>query len=208
MTTTQSVHRSIAILSLPKPVPAFITYAQNVVTRMTGNSSFPTPTPTLAAVATAIAALQTAESAALARTKGTATARNDRKAELVALLQQLKGYVQTTADADVENSAAIIQSSGFAVKKVAVRKPRVFAAVQGAVSGTVKLVTASAGNRASYDWEYSLDGGKTWVLCPGTLQAKTTIPGLPTATTVQFRVRATTKVGDGDWSQPVSLIVK
>ena len=208
MTTTKSVQRSFAVLGLPKPVAAVITFAQNVVTRMTNNPAFTSPTPTLAVVAAAITALQTAESAALARTKGAATARNDRRAELVTLLQQLKGYVQATADADAENGAAIIQSSGLALKKETVHKPRVFGAAQGAVSGTVKLVTASVAHRASYDWEYSLDGGKTWVLTAGTLQAKTSIPGLPPATTVLFRVRATTKTGDGDWSQPVSLIVK
>ncbi len=156
----------------------------------------------------AIAALTGAESNALARTKGAATARNDKRAALVALLQQLRTYVQTVADADAENSAAIIQSAGFAVKKTAVRKPRVFDAVQGAVSGTVKLVTRSAGPRSAYDWEYSTDGGKTWLLLPSTVQATTTVTGLTAGTTVQFRVRAVTKSGESDWSQPVSLIVK
>jgi hypothetical protein len=208
MSTTKSVHRSFAILGLPKPVPAIITAAQRVVTGMTGNPAFPNPVPTLAAVATAIAALQTAESAALARTKGAVTARNDRKAELQSLLQQLKGYVQATADADADNSAAIIQSAGFTVKKTAVRAPRVFNAEQGAVSGTVKLITRSAGARASYDWEYSLDGGKTWLLLPSTLQAKTSVTGLAAGTTVLFRYRSVIKTGVADWSQPVALLVK
>ena len=52
---------------------------------------------------------------------------------------------------------------------------------------------ASAGHRASYEWEYSTDGGKTWVTTPVTLQAKTTILGLTAGTTVQFRHRPVTK---------------
>jgi hypothetical protein len=36
----------------------------------------------------------------------------------------------------------------------------------------VKLVTASAGHRASYEWEYSTDGGKTWATAPTTLSGE------------------------------------
>lgn len=208
MSTTKSVQRSVAVLSLPKPVPAIITFAQRVTTAMTGNPAFPTPTPTLAEVMAGIAGLQVAQSAAMARTAGTVTARNDKKAALVALLQDLRGYVQKTADADPENSAAIIQSAGLAVKKAPVLRPRVFSAVQGAVSGTVKLVTASAGHRASYDWEYSIDAGKTWVELPSSRQAKTSVTGLAAGTTVLFRHRAVTRTGVADWSQPVALLVK
>jgi hypothetical protein len=208
MSTTKSVHRSIVSLDLPKKVPSLITYTISMVTAMTGNPSFPTPAPTLAEVTAAITALQTAESAAVARTKGAVTARNDKKAVLVTLLQEMKAYIQKTADANADNSATIIQSAGVSVKKTAVRPPRVFSAVQGEVSGSAKLVTAAAGHRASYEWETSADGGKTWVTAPPSLQAKTTITGLPAGNTVQFRYRAVTKTGAGDWSQPVSLLVK
>jgi hypothetical protein len=207
MSATKSVHRSLVSLDLPKKVPALISYATSVVTAMTGNTSLPTPAPTLAAVTAAITALQTAQSAAIARTKGAVTARNDKQAALVALLQELKAYIQKTADADTDNGSAIIQSAGVSVRKTPVRKPRVFSAVQGAVSGAAKLVTASAGPRASYEWQYSVDG-KTWVAALATLQAKTTVTGLTSGATVQFRYLAVTKTGQGDWSAPVSLLVK
>jgi DNA-directed RNA polymerase specialized sigma24 family protein len=54
----------------------------------------------------------------------------------------------------------------------------------------------------------SLDGGKTWVAAPSTLQAKTNVYGFAPGATVLFRFRPVTKAGEGDWSQPVSLIVK
>lgn len=41
-----------------------------------------------------------------------------------------------------------------------------------------------------------------------TLQAKTTILGLPVATMVEFRYRVTTKTGMGAWGQPTTLLVK
>ena len=65
-----------------------------------------------------------------------------------------------------------------------------------------------AGRRASYEWQWSGDGGKTWTNVPATLQAKTTVLGLPSGTVLQFRVRAVTRTGEGDWSQVVSVLVK
>ena len=88
------------------------------------------------------------------------------------------------------------------------RAPRVFGAKPGTVTGQVKLVATSAARRASYEWETSIDAGKTWQVAPVTLQAKTTISGLVPGSSVMFRYRPVTKTGEADWSQPVSLIVK
>jgi hypothetical protein len=207
-TPSKTIHRSIASLKLPTKVPALITYAQGIVKAMTGNASFPNPVPALATVTEAINELQAAETAALARTKGAVATRNEKRTALVQLLQQVRGGIQTVADANVENSGSIIQSAGIAVRKTPLRHPRVFAATPGAVSGSAKLVAASAARRASYEWQYSTDGGKTWLVAPSTLQAKTTVPGLTPGATVEFKYRPVTKTGEGDWSQPQSLIVK
>ena len=130
-TTTNRTRHTTVALKLPLSVPALITYARGIVTRMTANPSFPNPTPTLAAVTAAIDDLQAAETAALARTKGAVATRNDKRAALVALLQQLRGYIQATADADAANGAAIIESAGVAVRKTPTRHARVFAAKPG-----------------------------------------------------------------------------
>jgi hypothetical protein len=53
-TTSKTTHRALASLELPTKVPALITYCQGIVTAMTGNASFPNPTPPLATVTTAI----------------------------------------------------------------------------------------------------------------------------------------------------------
>ncbi len=208
MATKKTNRQFIVTLNLPKPVPALVKYAVGIVNRMTGNASFPTPVPTLAAVTAAIDALEAAETATLARTKGAATLRDEKRAELVTLLKQLRGYIQTIADASADNAASIIESAGVTVKKTPVRKPRVFEAKPGPISGSAELVAASAARRAAYEWEYSIDGGKTWVVAPATLQAKTVVTGLTPGATVQFRYRGVTKTGEGDWSQDVSLIVK
>jgi len=49
--------------------------------------------------------------------------------------------------------------------------------------------------------------GKTWIAIRATLQSRTSLYGLTPLTTVLFRFRALTKMGEGDWSQPISIIV-
>jgi hypothetical protein len=176
----------LAVLDLPKRINVLITYANSVVEGMTGNASFPTPVPALATVTAAITDLQTAETAALARTKGAAATRDAKRAVLVSLLQSLRTYVQSIADQNGENAPAIIKGAGLSVKKTATRKPRVFAALAGATSGTVKIEAPSAGHRASYEWQSSLDG-KTWTDLGATLQAKTAMTGQTPGTVLQFR---------------------
>ena len=206
--TTKSIRRPTITLALPRSVPALIAYAQGIVTRMTGNPSFPAPVPTLAAVTAALADLQTAETAAPARTKGAVTARNEKREVLVAALQQLRAHVQSIADADPTGASSLIESAGVAVRKTPTRTARAFAAKPGPVSGVAKVTAVAASRRASYEWQYSADGGKTWVAAPTTLQAKTSVSGLTAGTTMVFRYRAVTKAGEGDWSQPTSLMVK
>jgi hypothetical protein len=208
LTTTTKTHRSIANLKLPKVVGQLITYATGIVTGMTSNPSFPSPVPPLPTVMGAITALGTAETAALTKAKGAAANRDDKRAALVSMLEQLRAYVQAQADATPENGAAIIQSAGMAVRKVATHAPRTFTAKAGAVSGSMKLYAQSVGARGAYMWEYSTDGGKTWIATPVTLQAKTTISGLTPGATVQFRYQPVSKTGEGDWSQTISLLVK
>lgn len=202
-----NMHALVA-LNLPRNNDALAAYAAGIVKAMTGNSTFPTPAPTLAALQQAATDLTSAELLAKTRAKGTVSARNDKRFVLVHLLQQLRGYVQGVADSNRETGATTIESAGMAVKHSPTRTARVFHAKSGVTSGTAILYAPSAGNRVSYDWEYSLDGGKTWVSAPGTLTAKATIGGLPVGTQVQFRYRSLTKAGEGNWSQPYTLTVQ
>lgn len=207
--TNKSIHRAIISLAIPAKIADVILYATNIVQKITNNPSFPTPTPTIAALTAAVSDLHTAETAALSRSKGAATVRNDKLATLVSLLQQLRGYAQSIADATPENGAAIIESAGLAVRKIAAHGKRAFAATPGALTGSAVVTAATAGPRSSYEWQYSTDGGKTWVFAPATTQGKTAVAGLPSGTTVQFRYLAVTpKGGQGDWSPAVSLLVK
>jgi hypothetical protein len=116
--------------------------------------------------------------------------------------------VQSVADTSPDQAATIIASAAMASKKAPARNKVAFTAKPGATSGTVQLVVKAAARRASYEWAWSADGGKTWTLAPSTLQARTTLTGIPAGTNAQFRYRAVTKTGEGDWSQPISLLLK
>jgi hypothetical protein len=205
--TVKPLHRSLAVLKLPRTVPTLITYAGAVIKSMTGNPSLPSPTPPLATVSAAVAALQTAEQSALARTKGAVATRNEQKTVLVGLLEQLKAYVQSVVDANLDNGVSIINGAGMAARKTPAGHPHVLSAKPGPFAGSAKLTAPAAARRASHNWEYSADGGKTWVAMPSTLQSKTSMTGLASGTIVQFRSCPVTKAGQGDWSAPVSLLV-
>jgi len=207
MQANTRTRRAIAILKLPRSVPAFITYAVGIVRAMTGNVYFPAPVPPLAELQFAIDDLQVAQTEAQTRVRGAAAFRNEKRGALVTLVEQLRMTVQTLADANPESAPAIIQSAGLAVRKPLVRAPRVFHASPGPVSGSVKIVAPLAADRASYDWQYSSDGGKTWTRLPTTLRSRTSLSGVVPSTTLLLKYRALTKAGEGDWSQLVSLLV-
>ena len=205
---TSSPSRPIAVLKLPEnQVPLLVVYARGILRSMTGNAWFPAPVPSLATVEAAIDDLSDAETATLTRTKGAVATRNEKRVALVVLLQHLLSHIQSTADGNFDDAVSIIHSAGVAVKRPRVLPVRVFAVKPGAVSGSVKLVAPKAGHRAGYEWGYSTNGGETWASAPFTVQASTKVSGLKPGSTVQFRYRAVTKDGGGDWSQTVAIIV-
>ncbi|HEY1693011.1 MAG TPA: hypothetical protein VGG39_12665 [Polyangiaceae bacterium] len=201
-------HRTIVVLKLPLSAPALFKVSHVIVTAMTGNAYFPKPTPDLATVTAQITALGNTDAATKTRANGTVQARNDARLALVQSLHMLKAYVQSIADASPEIAETIIASASMGTRKTPVRTKAPFVAKPGATSGTVVLVAKAAARRASYEWEWSSDGGKTWTGLPTTLQAKTSLTGVAPATNALFRYRAVTLNGEGDWSVPVPLLVK
>jgi hypothetical protein len=205
---TVSLHRTLVALKRPSEVPALVSLTHAIVKSMTGNSSFPSPSPSLAKVAAALADLEAAEVARLTRARGTAAVRNEKRATLVSLLVRLKAHVQGVADDDPENAVSIIESAGMSVKKpTALPKPP-FTVKPGPVSGSVLLVVRAVAREASYEWAWSPDQGKTWNPVPRTLQAKTPIKGLPAETTCWFRYRTVTRRERTNWSEPVAFLVR
>jgi len=205
---TSKTHRIVAVSRFPTSVVALLKYTQAFIAALTNNHNFTDAAQVIAGLQAAFQALDAGETAAKTRAIGTVAARDNAKDALLTALHGAKAYVQQKADAAPEQAQAIIESAGLAVRKTAIRIKLGFTAKAGPVSGSVQLAARAAGRRASYEWQWSADGGKTWTSLPSTLQAKTTVPNLPVGTNCSFRYRAVTKTGEGDWSQVISLLVK
>ena len=109
--------RSLAVLKLSTRVKNVITFAQSVASAMTSNPHFPTPNPSLATFQADVAALNTAETAVLSRTKGAVEARNAKLAVVRTDLENLKTYVQSVAAVAAPSDAdAMIESAGLTIR--------------------------------------------------------------------------------------------
>ena len=86
-----------------------IAFTRNVITLMTGNAQYPTPSPALTVITTAVNALETAVHDALDGGKIAIATRNAARAEMLSLLRTLAAYVTGTCDADL----VLLLSSGF-----------------------------------------------------------------------------------------------
>src|ERR1700722_18895377 len=163
MSSTTRKIRAIAVLKLSTNVKSFISFSQSVATCMTtASTTFPSPPPPMATFAADIAALVTAETAAVARAKGAVDTRNAKLQTVRTDLENLKAYVQAVADAaNPSNASAIIESSGMAVRKTTLHDKPTLGVKQGSVSGTVVIAAKAVGRRASYGWQYSIDQ-KSW----------------------------------------------
>jgi hypothetical protein len=76
----------------------------------------------------------------------------------------------------------------------------------GPTTGTVVVIAKAAGDRATYEWQYS-KVGELWIDLEPTRQAKKVIAGLVSGRTYQFRVRSVTRAGRSDFGQVVTFFV-
>lgn len=194
-------------LKLPRAVALLIQFVLHVLQEMNNNPWFASMTALLAQAATDLAALQVAQSIAVTRAKGSAAARNVKLKVVVNDVILIKNGVTTVANQNPGQATAIIESAGFTQKKVTTRsKPNLAATMAKVVPGEV-LVRAKAVRGASYEWQYSLDGGKTWIAMGTTTVANTSVLGMTVGTTMLFRFRTTLKKETGDWSPTLSFFV-
>jgi len=206
MTTT--THHLIVAGKIPTASGPLTVYTRGLIAGLTGNLHISSPQPPIVTLTSLLTAFEAAETATISRTKGTVGTRNAARTALRSALKTEVATIQAAADADPDNAEAIITSTSLTTRKVPVRVKAPFAVKSGALSGAAILEVKSAGTHASYDWQMSVDGGKTWTDIPSTTKVKTTVSALPVGTTVQFRFRSLTPKGQSDWSQPIGLLVK
>jgi hypothetical protein len=214
MTTTNRTRA--ALLLNRKKVSTVLAVANRMYSAMLANMKlFPAATPPLPTFLSQIQDVEAAQLATGTRTRGTAAIRNAKLAILFTTMESLRMYVQTLCDANPEQAEVIITAAGMAIARVPSFHKPALAAKLGTQSGSVileanatLLVGKNVSKKATFNWEYSAGGGKTWIAAPSTPLTTTTIVGLTPLTTYEFRVCATVSKSTGEWSQAVSLLVR
>jgi hypothetical protein len=200
----------VVVLKLPEyEVPLLIVRARGILLAMTGNKWFPKPSPSLAEVEAAIDDLFESETRTLTRVVDSVSERNAKRMVLVSLLQRVAAYVEAIAIANPEHAAEIVESASMYLKKAGGPSGRTFHAKQTR-AGEIKVLAPRAGAGAAYEFQYSLDSGRTWLGTPQQIMtsASVTIAGLPPRSMVHLRYRATVKDVTGDWSQTTAIMVE
>ena len=103
-----------AKFDLAMPIPDKLQRTQDIVSNMDGNANFPTPSPALADVTTAVNDLQKAYQKALDRSLTAKAEQRTANGKLNDLLRQLRDYVNGVANGDED----IVLSSGFEASKI------------------------------------------------------------------------------------------
>jgi len=192
------------------PVPEKIQYARQIVTDMTGNPSFTTPSPALATVGTSATTLETsyngAESARQVSKAKTALM-EEMDLALDAVLSSLANYVQNASGGD----PAKIASSGFGVRDIPASPigelpaPTDFVVMENGGAGSVKFRWKKVRGAKSFILETAVDAPVLSFNSPvGTSKCRADKTGLVSGTKYWFRVCAVGAAGQGPWSALIS----
>jgi len=172
---TSSIHLVIVVLDLrQESVPAFIDRVTTILNSMAANTvTFPSPVPTLAKATSDLAALSAAQAAFKAHT-ASRTDRDDAVKVVIAAMSQLHAYVEALANGDREQAATIAGDAAMTLRTQRLHHKEALA-VKQTVSGSVNVIAKAIQGGKSNDWQFSTDGGKTWLDIPSTTRAHTTI---------------------------------
>lgn len=183
--------------------------ARAIITALTGNTDFPTPTPTLAEVGTAADAVEAADTAVLNNGgRQDYLTRREREQELRDKLTLLGAYVQVTSGGDPEK----ILSAGYRFRKAPqpvglVEAPGNLRAEPSSLSGMIHLRWDRVRGRLFYEAQINdgdpLDASN---YKPLVSQGSNTYDaaGLTSGKPYTFRVRAVGAAGPGPWSDPAT----
>jgi hypothetical protein len=178
------------VVDIPKPPKDLAVFARAVISHLTGNVLFPSPSPALGVCTEHVDELDTAIEATTTRARGTRQSCKAAAKRVRSDLRKLGNYVQSVletlpVEADPEQAA---HSAFMRLRRRARRTKAFLAARPGMVSGSVELVAKKVPRVLTYYWEYSLDQ-VTWFSVPETPQANTEILGLTPGKTYYFRFR-------------------
>ena len=170
-------------------------FGNTILTKLTGNANYPTPSPSLLVLQTAINNLD----AAINDPNPSTVTIESKELYLEKVLYALKGYVEFACDDDVEKAV----SSGFELSKNSGTRPKLFTVKQGQLSGSVELQCPYKAN-AAYVWEYINDpiNQNTWVQFKVSNGTTVTLSGLTPGTKYWFRVKTIVQDVEQPYTDP------
>jgi hypothetical protein len=184
--------------------------AGHIVTSMTDNANFQNPNPALEVVSTANTDYKEGLDKSQSGNKSDTVNKNNLRATLVLLLQQLADFVQTASGGD----EAIILTSGFDVTKKpstvgVLDKPDNFKIVMGANKGSVVASCDVVNHAQFYEFEY-VEGTPTassvWIKLTST-KHKLLIENLVSGKEYTFRVAGAGSDLSRVWSNTITTFV-
>lgn len=195
------------------PVQEKIAKARTIITSLTGNPNFPTPTPTLAVVTGATDGLETSAATAQitkAKLKTDISDRDEKEDFLDKVMTQLAAYVESVAGDD----ETMIHSAGMDTKAAASKGtsaptlPPALTPTAGDHDGEVDLSWDKVSGAKSYVIERSVDPptATSWQHAGVSTKSSFTVTGLTSGTRYWFRVAAVGTAGQSGWSDPATKI--
>ena len=180
-----------------------------ILSKMTGNSNFTTPDPTLVEVKETVEKLETKNTAAMDGGRTAHAEMIEAKEKLLETLRSLGLYVEKTS----KRNLAIMLSSGFPISSVP--NPRNlpdFWAAYGPNSGEILFGCKSFPKAKAYVWQMFVGVNpptveNQWVWASVTTQVRSKLAQLERGKVVWLRHCAVTKNGMQAWSEPISIMV-
>lgn len=186
-----------------------IEFYRNVIAKLTGNATYPTPDKPLADAKVVVDKLETTLIAAKDGARTAVSAMHDAEAAADIVFRSLAAYVDKMAQGDETK----ILSSGFhPSQQPAPYTKNPLSASNGANSGSVKLLAKAIEGAVSYIWQQAEgkvpDTDAEWTIAGYSTRASYDITGLPIATKYYFRVAAVTPYGTTDFTAPVLKVIE
>jgi hypothetical protein len=185
-----------------------IAFVRNILTLLAASTSqYPTPSPTLATITTALNAFETAVHEALNGGRILIGARNAARSELLSLLRQLAAYVQGHCADDVQNIIAV----GFD----AVRAPSPVGTLAApgnlrleytGMSGELLLRFDAVKNARNYSVQSSESPNGPWEDQDLSTTSRVTIGGLTAGKVYWARACANGSSGASEWGGPATAM--
>ena len=197
--------KSIAALRLDERNPTeTATLADGIVFHMTGNSFYPSPTPSMAELTAASEALKTSIINASGGDREMIAIRNEKLEELSDVLIAVASYIQVTS----KGIESVILSAGVPVRKPYARGvlptiPENFKISKLEFVGTVLLEWKSVKNSRMYLVQKNADPNlaeDAWTFQSFPTKASCEVNGITLAKPIAFRVAALNANGQSEWS--------